>query len=213
MSCVTRIIARFRRLLEVAQLVQHLALHDHVERGHRLVGDHQRRFQRQRQRDRGALAHAATELMRIVGQADADRGRPAASTARARVQRGSRAADRRARTAPRASGRSAAAPDRARSSRSAARMTCAASAARGVRVRTGGKFAALEHDAAAGDAACAGQHAHQARGRAWICRSRSRRPGPRCCRREHRDRRHRPRARSRRGAVVDLQAANREQGH
>jgi hypothetical protein len=56
-------------MLEIAQHVEHLALHDHVERGDRFVGDHQRRLQRQRQCDRGALTHAAAELVREVGQA------------------------------------------------------------------------------------------------------------------------------------------------
>ena len=53
-------------LLQVAQRVEHLALHDHVERRHRLVGDQQLRIERQRQRDADALAHAAGELVRVV---------------------------------------------------------------------------------------------------------------------------------------------------
>ena len=49
--------------------VENLALHDHVQRGDRLVGDHQLRPQRQRQGDGGALAHATAELVRIVCEA------------------------------------------------------------------------------------------------------------------------------------------------
>ena len=57
------------RALQVADDVEHLALHDHVERGHRLVGDHKARIERQRERDRDALAHAAGELVRIIDEA------------------------------------------------------------------------------------------------------------------------------------------------
>ena len=54
--------------LKAAEDVQHLALDDDVERGDRLVGDDEAGRQRQRQRDRGALAHAAGELMRVIGE-------------------------------------------------------------------------------------------------------------------------------------------------
>jgi hypothetical protein len=53
-------------LLQVAQRVEHLALHDDVERRYRLVGDQQLRVQRQRQRDADALTHAAGKLVRVV---------------------------------------------------------------------------------------------------------------------------------------------------
>ena len=66
MSCVTSTIERPQPLLQVAQRVEHLALHDHVERRHRLVGDQQLRVERERERDADALAHAAGELVRIV---------------------------------------------------------------------------------------------------------------------------------------------------
>ena len=55
-------------LLQLAQHVEDLALDDDVERRHRLVGQQQAGLQRQRHGDRGALAHAAGELVRIVGQ-------------------------------------------------------------------------------------------------------------------------------------------------
>ena len=68
MSCVTSTIESREPLLQVAQHVEDLALHDDVERRHRLVGQQQAGFQRQRHGDGGALAHAAGELVRIVGE-------------------------------------------------------------------------------------------------------------------------------------------------
>ena len=44
------------------------ALDDDVERRHRLVGQQQAGLERERNGDGGALAHAAGELVRIVGQ-------------------------------------------------------------------------------------------------------------------------------------------------
>ena len=62
-------------LLERLDLLQDLALDDHVERGRRLVHDDQLRLQRERHRDDHALAHAAGELVRVGADAlavDAD---------------------------------------------------------------------------------------------------------------------------------------------
>jgi hypothetical protein len=53
--------------LQVAQQVQHLALHGHVERGGRLVGDQHFGAQRQRHGDHHPLAHAAGKFMRDTG--------------------------------------------------------------------------------------------------------------------------------------------------
>ena len=200
MSCVTRIIARFSRLLQVAQHVEHLALHDHVERGHRLVGDHQRGLQRQRERDRGALAHAAAELVRIVGQPHRIEADQAHQLLGARHARRPRQAAALAQHLQHLRAQPLHRIERIhrglRHERHAAPAQRAAFA-----FGQGDEVAALEHDAAAGDAAGAGQHAHQRARRGWICRSRSRRPGPRCCRRGRRDRRHPPRARCRRRCV------------
>ena len=52
--------------LHLAQQLEDLRLHRHVERGGRLVGDDQRRSARQRDRDHHALPHAARELVRVV---------------------------------------------------------------------------------------------------------------------------------------------------
>ena len=68
MSWVTSTIETLQPLLQVAQHVEDLALDDDVERGHRLVGDQQLGLQRERDGDGDALAHAAGELVRIVGQ-------------------------------------------------------------------------------------------------------------------------------------------------
>ena len=54
-----------RLALQVAQQVEDLRLHGHVERGGRFVGDQQLRARRQRHRDHDALAHAAREFVRI----------------------------------------------------------------------------------------------------------------------------------------------------
>ena len=51
-------------LLQVDQQVDHLRLHRHVERGHRLVADDQLRLQGERACDDEALALAARELVR-----------------------------------------------------------------------------------------------------------------------------------------------------
>ncbi len=58
---------KLQPLLQGAQRIEDLALHDDVERRHRLVGQQQTGLERQRQGDRRALAHAARELVRIVG--------------------------------------------------------------------------------------------------------------------------------------------------
>ena len=51
-------------LLEVGEQVEHLRLHRHVERRHRLVGDQQVRLEREGARDADALALTAGELVR-----------------------------------------------------------------------------------------------------------------------------------------------------
>ena len=56
--------------LEFADDVEHLALDDDVQRGDGFVGDDQGRVEGEGQSNRGALAHAAGELVRVVGQAD-----------------------------------------------------------------------------------------------------------------------------------------------
>ena len=50
--------------LEILDLLEDLALHDHVERGRRLVHDHQLGVERERHRDDHALTHPAGELVR-----------------------------------------------------------------------------------------------------------------------------------------------------
>ena len=52
--------------LELVHQLEDLRLRRHVERGRRLVGDHEVRLVDQRHRDHHALAHAARELVRIV---------------------------------------------------------------------------------------------------------------------------------------------------
>ena len=61
---------------ERAQQVEDLRLDRHVERGRRLVGDQELRLAGERHRDHRALAHAAGELMRVVGHAVARRRDP-----------------------------------------------------------------------------------------------------------------------------------------
>ena len=53
---------------ELVEQFEHLGLHRDVEGGGRLVGDQQRRAERQRDRDQHALAHAAAELVRVAAQ-------------------------------------------------------------------------------------------------------------------------------------------------
>ena len=53
-------------LLDFVEQFEHLRLHRHVERGNRLVRDQNIGVERQRARDRDALALAAGELMRIA---------------------------------------------------------------------------------------------------------------------------------------------------
>ena len=54
---------------QVAQQLQDLGLDHHVQRGHRLIGDHQLRPAGQRHRDHRPLAHAAGELVRVAAAA------------------------------------------------------------------------------------------------------------------------------------------------
>ena len=73
--------------LEVADQVQDLGLHEHVERRDRLVGDDQVGPERQRRGDRHPLALAARELVRAAsrrGAATARRSRAARPPARSR---------------------------------------------------------------------------------------------------------------------------------
>ena len=65
MSWVTKIIAETELALQLAQQEQDLDLHGGVERRGRLVGEQHARAAGQRQRDHGALAHAARHLVRI----------------------------------------------------------------------------------------------------------------------------------------------------
>ena len=54
------------RLLEVADQVEDLSLHRHVERGRRLVGDQDLGVEGERHGDHDALSHAAGELVRVA---------------------------------------------------------------------------------------------------------------------------------------------------
>ena len=58
-------------LLQLLDLQQDLLLHHHVERGRRLVHDHQRRVERQGDGDHRPLPHAAGELVRVGVEAAA----------------------------------------------------------------------------------------------------------------------------------------------
>ena len=65
------------RALHLAQHLEHLRLHGHVERRRRLVGDQQVGLVGDAHRDHHALAHAAGELVRVavdplLGRGDAD---------------------------------------------------------------------------------------------------------------------------------------------
>ena len=64
-SCVIRMIAVPKSLVQSDHQVEDLRLDRHVERGRRLVGDQHLGIAGQRDRDHHALAHAAGELMRI----------------------------------------------------------------------------------------------------------------------------------------------------
>ena len=64
-SCVMKSTAKPSSRLQLADLLQDLALHDHVERGRRLVHDHELGPQGERHRDHDALAHAAGQLVRV----------------------------------------------------------------------------------------------------------------------------------------------------
>ena len=57
--------------LQLLELLQDLALDDDVERGRRLVHDHELRLERERHRDDHALTHAAGELVRVRAHAAA----------------------------------------------------------------------------------------------------------------------------------------------
>src|SRR2546423_3820058 len=52
--------------LQVDQEIEYLRLDSDVERGRRLVGNHQRRLHDQRHRDQYTLPHSAGELMRVL---------------------------------------------------------------------------------------------------------------------------------------------------
>jgi len=53
-------------ILQVVDVVEDLVLHDHVERGRRLVSDDEARLQEQRKRDDRSLLHPAGKLMGVV---------------------------------------------------------------------------------------------------------------------------------------------------
>ena len=72
---------------ELAQQVEDLRAHGHVERADRLVRDQERRPGRQRARDRDPLALSARELVRVARCA-ASAGRPTASSSSRRARRG-----------------------------------------------------------------------------------------------------------------------------
>ena len=55
--------------LDLADELEDVRLHGHVERGRRLVGDQERGLARQRHRDHHPLAHAAAERVRVLGRA------------------------------------------------------------------------------------------------------------------------------------------------
>ena len=63
-------------LLDLAERLQHLLLHDHVERAGRLVGDDDLRAQRDRHGDADALLHAAAELVRDRAPRRPEQDRP-----------------------------------------------------------------------------------------------------------------------------------------
>ena len=115
-------------VLELEDLGQDLALDDHVERGRRLVHDHDLGLDRERHRDHHALAHAARELVRIAARGARGGSRPSRS-----ARRSARAFARRraggGRRPRRAAGRRRAAPGSASSSRSGRRSRSRASAA------------------------------------------------------------------------------------
>ena len=62
--------------LQVADQRENLLLRGDVERGGRLVGDQQLRFQHQRHRDHDALALAARQPVRVGGENPLDLGQP-----------------------------------------------------------------------------------------------------------------------------------------
>jgi hypothetical protein len=59
-------VGELQPLLQVGEQVQHLGLHRLVKSRHRLVRDHEARFQRQGPRDVHTLSLTAAHLMRIV---------------------------------------------------------------------------------------------------------------------------------------------------
>ena len=84
-SWVTRIIAMLRSLALLAEQVEDLGLHGHVERGGGLVGEQQRGAAGEGDGDHHALAHAAGQLVRVLRRGGAwPRGcaRPAAAARR-----------------------------------------------------------------------------------------------------------------------------------
>ena len=73
--------------LQVAQQVDDLRLHAHVERRGRLVEHDEARLQHHGAGDRDALALAAGEFVRIAEAASPDRGRPRSARATTRASR------------------------------------------------------------------------------------------------------------------------------
>ena len=58
-------VANPNSLLQLAEQLEHPRLHRHVERARRLVGDQQLRVERERPRERRALALTARQLVRV----------------------------------------------------------------------------------------------------------------------------------------------------
>ena len=80
-------IARLQPLPDLVEQLEHLRLHRHVERRHRLVGDQQLGLHGERAGDADALALAAGELVRIAVERVRDRAAPVSISLRARRQR------------------------------------------------------------------------------------------------------------------------------
>ena len=68
-SCVMKMTEKPKSLAQPHNLRQDIALHDHVERGGRLVHDDNFWIERERHGDHGTLTHAAAQFMRIAMQA------------------------------------------------------------------------------------------------------------------------------------------------
>ena len=88
-SCVMSSIERLNRAAHVSQQIEDLRLHGDVERRRRLVGNEQRRFGGEGQRDHRPLPQAAAQLVRILAQPALPgpaRARPRATRRRVRAR-------------------------------------------------------------------------------------------------------------------------------